>query len=196
MSSEKVYAAIVFSHLNQGERMVTHFATTSIVVEGDQHIELGPVHNGPQQTYLFSEQLRSAVAFLETLAETGMPHKITLFLDSEWLYKGLTQWIYQWRKSGWIARTSGKPVMNRELWEKLDALVGQRVDTLLPMTDLKYQRGEPVERLFTLVEAARTQLKGGNAVAQIKEIASAVEVTLPDPVPVAAPALLPGQGIW
>jgi ribonuclease HI len=42
--------------------------------------------------------------------------------DSQYVQKGITEWIYNWKAKGW--RTSGKqPVKNQDLWRKLDALV-------------------------------------------------------------------------
>ena len=43
-----------------------------------------------------------------------------LFTDSQYLRKGITEWIDGWRKRGW--RTADKkPVKNQDLWERLDA---------------------------------------------------------------------------
>ena len=48
------------------------------------------------------------------------PH-LTLYTDSQYVQKGITEWIHNWKRNNW--RTSGKqPVKNQDLWITLDAL--------------------------------------------------------------------------
>jgi ribonuclease HI len=58
------------------------------------------------------------------------PCQVTLYLDSEYVRKGITEWIQGWKARGW--RTAAKaPVKNVDLWQRLDALVssgGHRID--------------------------------------------------------------------
>jgi ribonuclease HI len=69
-------------------------------------------------------------AVIEALAALKRPCDVTLFLDSEYVRKGITEWIHGWKVRGW--RTAAKqPVKNVELWQRLDALVssgGHRID--------------------------------------------------------------------
>lgn len=44
--------------------------------------------------------------------------KIVLYTDSQYVKKGMTEWIHQWQKRGW-KRPTGEPVQNRDLWEAL-----------------------------------------------------------------------------
>ena len=61
-------------------------------------------------------ELMAAIAALETLKR---PSQVRLFTDSQYLRKGITEWIDAWRKRGW--RTADKkPVKNQDLWERLD----------------------------------------------------------------------------
>lgn len=61
-------------------------------------------------------------AVIEALAALKRPCSVTLYLDSEYVRKGITEWIQGWKARGW--RTAAKaPVKNVELWQKLDALV-------------------------------------------------------------------------
>ena len=46
---------------------------------------------------------------------------IILNIDSQYVKNGITGWIFGWKKNGWKTAAK-KPVLNRELWEKLDAL--------------------------------------------------------------------------
>lgn len=48
-------------------------------------------------------------------------HEISVYTDSQYVQKGISEWIFLWKKNGW--RTSEKkPVKNQDLWQKLDAL--------------------------------------------------------------------------
>ena len=70
------------------------------------------------------------VAVIEALSALKRPCAVTLYLDSEYVRKGITEWIHGWKARGW--RTAAKqPVKNVELWQRLDALVsagGHRID--------------------------------------------------------------------
>ena len=61
-------------------------------------------------------------AVIEALTSLKQPCEVTLYLDSEYVRKGITEWIHGWKARGW--RTAAKqPVKNVELWQKLDAVV-------------------------------------------------------------------------
>jgi ribonuclease HI len=47
---------------------------------------------------------------------------VTLYLDSQNVLKGITEWLPGWKAKGW--RTASKqPVKNAELWKRLDDLL-------------------------------------------------------------------------
>jgi ribonuclease HI len=48
------------------------------------------------------------------------PCEITLTTDSQYVRKGITEWMAGWKRNGW--RTADKkPVKNQDLWQALDA---------------------------------------------------------------------------
>ncbi|MEY4882938.1 MAG: hypothetical protein RIS34_792 [Pseudomonadota bacterium] len=62
------------------------------------------------------------LAVIEALTALKNPCEVTLYLDSEYVRKGITEWIHGWKARGW--RTAAKqPVKNVELWQRLDTLV-------------------------------------------------------------------------
>ncbi|MBT4500042.1 MAG: ribonuclease HI [Gemmatimonadetes bacterium] len=65
-------------------------------------------------------------AALRGLERTGEVPSITLITDSEYLRKGITEWIHGWKRRGWIT-ASKKPVLNQDLWRQLDRLNGPHV---------------------------------------------------------------------
>ncbi len=61
-------------------------------------------------------------AVIEGLAALKRPCKVVIYLDSQYVRQGITEWIHGWKAKGW--RTSTKqPVKNAELWQRLDTLV-------------------------------------------------------------------------
>ena len=66
-------------------------------------------------------ELTAAIEALEALKR---PCKITLYTDSSYLKDGITKWISRWKINGW--KTSAKkPVKNAELWQRLEAALGE-----------------------------------------------------------------------
>ena len=64
-------------------------------------------------------ELEAVIAALETLTE---PCEVTLNTDSQYVQKGITEWLAGWKAHGWT-RKEGKrrvPIANQELWEQLD----------------------------------------------------------------------------
>ena len=63
-------------------------------------------------------------AVIEALAALNRPCRIVLHTDSQYVQKGITEWIRGWKARGW--RTAAKaPVKNADLWKKLDQAVGE-----------------------------------------------------------------------
>ena len=61
-------------------------------------------------------------AVIEGLQALKRPCEVDLYLDSQYVRQGITEWIAGWKAKGW--RTAAKqPVKNVDLWQKLDALV-------------------------------------------------------------------------
>lgn len=68
----------------------------------------------PQTTNNRMEML-GAIAGLEALKR---PCRVRLTTDSQYLVKGMTEWIYGWQKKGW-KNSKKEEVLNRDLWERL-----------------------------------------------------------------------------
>jgi len=60
-------------------------------------------------------------AVIEALASLKRSCRIVIYTDSEYVRKGMTEWIAGWQRRGWKT-ADGKPVKNVELWQRLDAL--------------------------------------------------------------------------
>ena len=61
-------------------------------------------------------ELMAAIQALEALKK---PCKVELHTDSTYVMKGISEWIFGWKKRGWKT-ADGKPVKNDDLWRRLD----------------------------------------------------------------------------
>ena len=70
-------------------------------------------------------ELSAVIEALRALkAMTGIPRKMAVYTDSQYVQKGITEWIFNWKRNSW--RTSDKkPVKNQDLWMELDSLAGE-----------------------------------------------------------------------
>jgi ribonuclease HI len=63
-------------------------------------------------------------AVIEGLAALKRPCKVDVYTDSQYVQKGISQWIFAWKKRGWKT-ADNKPVKNLDLWQALDELAGK-----------------------------------------------------------------------
>lgn len=61
-------------------------------------------------------ELLAAIEGLKAVADR--PEEVHLFTDSTYLIRGITQWIWGWKKRGWKT-AEGKEVANEDLWREL-----------------------------------------------------------------------------
>lgn len=84
--------------------------------------------------------IRGFEAALEA-SEGGSP-RIELIGDSQYVLKGLTEWMPGWKANNWTRKVSGsrKPVLNEDLWRRLDDL---KAEIELTVTWVKGHSGHP-----------------------------------------------------
>ncbi|KPK08780.1 MAG: ribonuclease H [Betaproteobacteria bacterium SG8_39] len=79
------------------------------------------LHGGAPATTNNRMELTAVIRGLEALKR---PCRVQLYTDSQYVQKGITQWIHDWKRRGW--RTADKkPVKNVDLWQALDALASR-----------------------------------------------------------------------
>ena len=61
-------------------------------------------------------------AVIEALATLKRPCEVVLHTDSQYVMKGITEWIRGWKAKGWKT-AAREPVKNVDLWKKLDEVV-------------------------------------------------------------------------
>ena len=70
-------------------------------------------------------ELSAVIEALHALkSQDGLPRHVTVYTDSQYVQKGISEWIITWKRNSW--RTSDKkPVKNQDLWMELDSLNGE-----------------------------------------------------------------------
>ena len=75
------------------------------------------IYGGELETTNNRMELTAVIRAIESLKS---PCAVALYLDSEYVRKGITEWVHGWKARGW--RTASKePVKNVDLWQALDA---------------------------------------------------------------------------
>jgi ribonuclease HI len=85
----------------------------AVLIHGENRREIS---GGEAHTTNNRMELRAAA---EALAALKRASRAELHTDSEYLRKGITEWITKWKANGW--KTAGRePVKNADLWRQLD----------------------------------------------------------------------------
>ncbi len=79
------------------------------------------LHGGELMTTNNRMELMAAIMGLRALKKNA---SVTLTTDSEYVMKGIREWMPNWKKRGWKT-ASKQPVKNADLWMLLDELVNQ-----------------------------------------------------------------------
>ena len=96
-------------------------------------------------------------AVLEGLARVPDGADVVLVTDSEYCVKGLRDWLEGWKRRGW-RKADKSPVMNRDLWERLDA---QRARVRIEPRWIRGHNEHPEnERCDRLAVAAIERMRG------------------------------------
>jgi ribonuclease HI len=86
----------------------------AILTYGDRCKEIS---GGEAETTNNRMELTAAISALDALKQSS---RVELHTDSEYVMKGITQWIHGWKRKGWRT-AAGQPVKNADLWQQLDA---------------------------------------------------------------------------
>lgn len=76
---------------------------------------------GEENTTNNRMEMLAAIRALEALKK---PCAVRVHTDSQYLQKGVTEWMAGWKRKGWPAR-----IKNQDLWKELDALLGTHTVT-------------------------------------------------------------------
>lgn len=123
------------------------------------------------------------MAVIEALQSLAQPVEARVYTDSQYVQKGISEWIHSWKRRGW--KTAGKePVKNEDLWRRLDALASGHK---LEWHWVRGHNGHPEnERVDALARAGLEQSRrAGKTVSETKSSAKvepAASVTSSRPI--------------
>lgn len=86
----------------------------AVLLYGDHRKE---IFGAERRTTNNRMEMTAAIRGLESLKQSC---RVALFTDSEYLKKGITQWLPTWKRKNW--KRKGGPLKNVDLWKELDAL--------------------------------------------------------------------------
>jgi ribonuclease HI len=91
-----------------------------------RHVSSGKEKEATGSAQLTTNNRMELLAVIRGLEALRQPCEVIVFTDSEYVGKGLSQWMPKWKANGWRRREGAewKPVKNDELWKQLDELVG------------------------------------------------------------------------
>lgn len=97
------------------------FAAILIARDGQTIVRQRVIYGYSRKATNNQMELMAAVAGLETLKKRTA---LTIYTDSEYLQRGITQWLPGWMQKNWRT-ASGQPVKNQDLWKRLLSLRSQ-----------------------------------------------------------------------
>jgi ribonuclease HI len=96
------------------------------------------------------------MAVIEALRALKRPVTARVHTDSQYVQKGISEWIHGWKKRGWLT-ADRKPVKNADLWQALDAArTGHAIEWLWVRGHAGHVENERVDALArAAIEANR-----------------------------------------
>lgn len=94
----------------------------SVVIAGDQVTELGGAAGATTNNRMEMTAALEALRFCLNRLSKGEVTTIQIFTDSVYIIRGITQWIFGWKKRGW-RNAANEEVSNQDIWIELDNVV-------------------------------------------------------------------------
>lgn len=85
-------------------------------------------------------ELMGTIRALDLIKDRDEP--VVIFTDSTYVIRGITQWVWGWKKRGW-KNAEGQEVLNRDLWERLHRLVLARKEGKVEWKYIRGHTGNP-----------------------------------------------------
>jgi ribonuclease HI len=107
-----------------------------------QHPATGHTRDGSGAELETTNNRMELAGVIEGLASIQRPCRVELVTDSQYVAKGIREWLPNWKRQGWQRKEGGrfKPVMNADLWKQLDELLAKHE---VRVTHVLGHRGHP-----------------------------------------------------
>jgi ribonuclease HI len=99
---------------------------------------------------------------IEGLSALKRPCRVELITDSQYVAKGISEWMPNWKQRGWMRKEGAKlkPVLNVDLWQRIDELLGRhRVSVTHVLGHNGHPENEACDRMA--VAAYKELMKSG-----------------------------------
>jgi ribonuclease HI len=127
-----------------------HGGWAALLIYADHQKEFS---DGSPNTTNNQMELTAAIMAFEALNKAC---DVDFYTDSNYLKNGITKWIFGWIKKGWRT-TSGKPVKNQELWQRLHRAM--KAHTIIWHWTRGHAGNRYNERVDRLATAARIRIE-------------------------------------
>ena len=118
---------------------MTHGSATVVFCDGAAKGNPGPggwgvviatvdgrvIELGGRAAHTTNNKMELTAAIEALTAVAAVPGPVAMYTDSTYVIKGISEWIWAWRRRGWKT-AEGSDVLNRELWQRLEELVTAR----------------------------------------------------------------------
>jgi ribonuclease HI len=126
----------------------------AVLIIDPQGVHRAPLSGSERLTTNNRCELLAAIKAYEAI---GQDVPGVLFTDSDYVVRGLTEWMPAWQRKGWRI-AAGKPVANRDLWEYLQAL--HEVSQISPRW-VNGHAGDPLHEAVDKLARAAAMLGAG-----------------------------------
>ena len=92
----------------------------ALIINGSENKEL---YGGEKNTTNNRMELMAVILAIESI---DMIQEVTIFTDSTYVQKGISEWIINWKRNGWKS-SNKQPVKNQDLWVRLDNLNSEQI---------------------------------------------------------------------
>ncbi|MDC0877768.1 ribonuclease HI [Methylophilaceae bacterium] len=92
----------------------------ALIINGSENKEL---YGGEKNTTNNRMELMAVIMAIESI---DMIQEVTIFTDSTYVQKGISEWIINWKRNGWKS-SNKQPVKNQDLWVRLDNLNSEQI---------------------------------------------------------------------
>ncbi len=92
----------------------------ALIINGSENKEL---YGGEKNTTNNRMELMAVIMAIESIDRI---QDVTIFTDSTYVQKGISEWIINWKRNGWKS-SNKQPVKNQDLWVRLDNLNSEQI---------------------------------------------------------------------
>jgi ribonuclease HI len=119
--------------------------TGAVIREGGGRVE-DTTNNRMEMTAVI-EGATALIELINSLQQSSSTYSVTVCTDSQYVAYNFEEYLPEWKKRGW-RKGNGQPVLNKDLWKKLDGLIPE-----FQSFSFRWVRGHALDRLNERADA-------------------------------------------